>query len=188
MFPVATVLCAYSGTIAPARINAMKTRDTTVLTFVEVPRSMLSHPREQSECSRIKFTTLRKRYTSGFARSTGITAYRRTFLPVRGEGAGAPVRCSAMVVIGGQTQRIQVRSHQSKFLMFLERIPNCRLASGVQYISARQMIECLQDVPPLLLVPPASMVQALRRYPRSTLPDGRQCSPQEAQRILANPD
>jgi hypothetical protein len=49
MFPVATVLCAYSGTTAPTRINAMKTTDTTVLTFAEVPRSMLSHPREQND-------------------------------------------------------------------------------------------------------------------------------------------
>jgi hypothetical protein len=72
MFPVATVLCAYSGTTAPTRIKAMKTTDTTILTFVEVPRSMLSHPREQNECSRIKFTTLRKRYTCGFVRSTGL--------------------------------------------------------------------------------------------------------------------
>jgi hypothetical protein len=53
MFPVATVLCAYSGTTAPTRIKVMKTTDTTILTFVEVPRSMLSHPRKQNECSRI---------------------------------------------------------------------------------------------------------------------------------------
>jgi hypothetical protein len=44
-----------------------------------------------------------------------------------------------------------------------ERIPNCRLASLAGFH-----------------IPPASMLQALRRYPRSTLPDGQQCTPREA--------